>query len=254
MWCARFATYGAAPGCASHCGTSELKRLTDVDSSALAGVAAVGRQFGKPTWGSEICCFTGIDAGYGAQYDPTITGGLAMASIIHRDLAVANDSAFHWWTALSKVLGCSPGSDAGCATRVNGTGYNDGLVYYDPGYASNGNQSLYLTKRYWAMAQYSRYVRPGAVRYPVTGAPSGVQILAASGGGDWTLVVNNLTDGAQAVDVAFNARNDLTPTAAYRTSATEDAAAVATPPVSGATASRPTRRPGSRSSGRRPSR
>jgi len=80
--------------------------------AALAGVAAVGRQFAKPTWGSEICCFTGINAGYGAQYDPTITGALAMTSIIHRDLAVANDSAFHWWTALSKVMGCSPGSNA----------------------------------------------------------------------------------------------------------------------------------------------
>jgi O-glycosyl hydrolase len=208
---------------------------------ALAGVAAVGRQFGKPTWGSEICCFTGIDAGYGAQYDPTITGGLAMASIIHRDLAVAGDSAFHWWTALSKVMGCSPGSDPGCAGRVNGTGYNDGLVYYDPSYAANGNQSLYLTKRYWAMAQYSRYVRPGAVRYPVSGAPSGVQILAThqaqQDGGSWTLVVNNLTGGAQAFDIAFNTRNDITATAAYRTSATEDAAPVATPPVSGVTAS-----------------
>jgi O-glycosyl hydrolase len=205
--------------------------------TALAGVAAVGRQFGKPTWGSEICCFTGINAGYGAQYDPTITGALAMTSIIHRDLAVANDSAFHWWTALSKVMGCSPGSNTGCATAVNSTGYNDGLIYYDPSFASNGNQTLYLTKRFYAMGQYSKYVRPGAVRYNVTGAPAGVQVLATSGGGNWTLVVNNLNTTAQSVDVRFSALNNVTATAAIRTSGTENLASVATPPVSGGTAS-----------------
>jgi O-glycosyl hydrolase len=209
----------------------------DFPSDATLGtVATVGKLFAKPTWGSEICCFTGINAGYGAQYDPTITGALAMTSIIHRDLTVAGDSAFHWWTALSKVMGCSPGSDAGCATRINNTGYNDGLIYYDPNYAGNGNQSLYLTKRYYAMGQYSKYVRPGSVRYNVTGAPAGVQVLATSNGGNWTLVVNNLNNSAQNVDVRFSALNNVTPTAAYRTSGTENLASVATPAVSAGTA------------------
>jgi O-glycosyl hydrolase len=199
--------------------------------SARAGVAAVGRRFGKPTWSTEICCFTGINGGYGAQYDPTITGALAMTSIMHRDFTVANDSAFHWWTALSKVMGCSPGGNASCATQINNSGYNDGLIYYDPSFASNGNQALYLTKRFYGMAHYSRFVRPGAVRYPVTGAPSGVQIMATSGGGNWTLVVNNLNTTAQDVDVAFSALNNVTPTAAYRTSATQNLASVGLPAV-----------------------
>jgi O-glycosyl hydrolase len=201
--------------------------------SWLAGVAAVGRYFGKPTWATEICCFTGIDQAGGQQYDPTITSALAMASIIHRDLTVADASAFHWWTALSKVMGCSPGSDPACAARVNDRGYNDGLVYFDPDYATNGNQRLYLTKRYHAMAQYSRYVRPGAVRHPVSGAPPGVQVLATRSGGTWTLVVNNLDAGARAVDVRLGTGRGLTATAAYRTSATEDAARVARPRVEG---------------------
>ncbi len=205
--------------------------------AVLQGVAAVGRQFGKPTWGSEICCFSGINAGYGAQYDPSITGALAMTSIIHRDLAVANDSAFHWWTALSKVMGCSPGSDAACATRVNRTGYNDGLIYYDPNFAGNGNQSLYLTKRYYAMGQYSKFVRPGSVRYHVTGAPAGVQVLATSNGGTWTLVVNNLNNSVQNVDVRFNALANVTAAAAVRTSGTENLASVALPPVASGTTS-----------------
>jgi O-glycosyl hydrolase len=201
--------------------------------SWLAGVAAVGRYFGKPTWATEICCFTGIDEAGGQQYDPTITSALAMSSIIHRDLTVADSSAFHWWTALSKVMGCSPGADPACAARLNDRGYNDGLVYFDPDYATNGNQRLYLTKRYHAMAQYSRYVRPGAVRHPVTGAPPGVQVLATRAGRTWTLVVNNLGAGAQAVDVRFGTGRRLTATAAYRTSASEDVARVTRPRVEG---------------------
>ncbi|HYN93792.1 MAG TPA: ricin-type beta-trefoil lectin domain protein, partial [Pilimelia sp.] len=199
--------------------------------SARAGVAAVGRQFGKPTWSTEICCATGINGGFGANYDPTITGALAMNSIIHRDLTIAGDSAFHWWTTLSKVIGCNPGSDPACANRVNGSGYNDGLIYYDPNFASNGNQNLYLTKRFYAFGHYSKFVRPGSVRYDVTGAPSGVQIMATSQGGNWTVVANNLSNTAQDIDVAFTAMNNVSATAAYRTSATESLASVALPTV-----------------------
>ena len=205
--------------------------------AARAGVAAVGRQFGKPTWSSEICCFTGVNGGYGATYDPTITGALAMNSIIHRDLTIANDSAFHWWTALSKVMGCSPGSDSGCATRINTSGYNDGLIYYDPNFAGNGNQTLYTTKRFYAMGHYSKFVRPGSVRYDVTGAPSGVQIMATSQGGNWTLVVNNLNNSAQDVDVAFTALNNVSATSAYRTSATQNLASIPVPAVGAGRAS-----------------
>jgi hypothetical protein len=204
--------------------------------SARAGVAAVGRQFGKPTWSSEICCFTGVNAGYGAQYDPTITGALAMTSIIHRDLTIAGDSAFHWWTAVSKVMGCSPGSDPACATRVNTTGYNDGLIYYDPSFATNGNQNLYLTKRFYGLGQYSRFVRPGAVRYDVAGAPAGVQILATKLGDTWTLVVNNLNASTQDVDVSLSAVSGMTATGAYRTSASQSLAAIGLPATSGRTA------------------
>ena len=48
-------------------------------------------------------------------------------------------------------------------------------IYYDPDYASDGDQTLYMTKRFYALGQYSRFVQPGAVRYGVSGSPSGVQ-------------------------------------------------------------------------------
>jgi O-glycosyl hydrolase len=202
-----------------------------------AAAGLVGRQFGKPTWASEICCFSGVSGGWGQGYDPTIASALNMASIMYRDFAVTGDSAFHWWTAVSKVMGCSPGGNASCATTANGSGWNDGLLYYDPQFASNGNQNIYFTKRYYVMGQYSRFVRPGAVRHHVTGLPSGVQVLAVSQGGNWTLVVNNLNSGSASLNVHFNALENVTPTAAFRTSATENLASIGNPTVSAGTAS-----------------
>ncbi|MEQ0558216.1 glycoside hydrolase [Amycolatopsis sp. NEAU-NG30] len=205
--------------------------------STLAKIPALARQYGKPTWATELCCWNNpTNPAYGAQYDPTITGGLGMASMMYRDFAVSGDSAFHWWTALSKVMGCNPAGNASCATTINGTGYNDGLIYYDPNFASNGNQNLYLTKRFYALGQYSKFVRPGSVRHAVTGAPSGVQITATFLGGTWTLVVNNLNKSAQSVSVQLPS-GGLTATGAYRTSAGENLAAIGLPSVAGSTAS-----------------
>jgi O-glycosyl hydrolase len=201
-------------------------------NGSLNAAADVGRRFGKPTWATEICCFSGINTGWGQQYDPTIVSGLAMSDIIHRDFTQANSSAFHWWTAVSKMMGCSPAANPACATGVNSAGWNDGLIYYDANFAGNGNQALYLTKRFYALGQYSRFVRPGAVRHP-----AGVQITAFNQGGTRTLVVNNLNTAASTVDVTVNGVSALRPVSAHRTSGTQNLAQIGNPPVSGNTVS-----------------
>ncbi|GAA3439578.1 hypothetical protein [Kutzneria kofuensis] len=58
-------------------------------------------------------------------------------------------------------MGCNPASSSSCPTAINSKGYNDGLIYYDPNYASNHNQNLYPTKRFYTLGQYSKFVRPG---------------------------------------------------------------------------------------------
>jgi hypothetical protein len=70
----------------------------------------------------------------------------------------------------------------------------------------------------------------------VTGAPNGMQIMATSLGGDWTLVVNNLNTSPQTVSVRLPPTG-ATASAAYRTSATENLAAIGLPTVSTGTAS-----------------
>ncbi|WP_063775169.1 ricin-type beta-trefoil lectin domain protein [Streptacidiphilus anmyonensis] len=202
--------------------------------SQLEQVGALGATAGKPLWATEICCQAG-GGGYGSQYDPTVTGALTMVNSLYDDLAYGNDSAFQWWTALSSEIGCDP-TQASCATSVNSDGWNDGLIYYDPNYATDGNQTLYVSKRFYALGQYSKYVRPGAVRYAVTGAPTGVQPLAFRQNGSWVVVVANTNAASTSFGLNLHSTG-LAPAGAYRTSATEDMAGVAAPSVSGSTIS-----------------
>jgi O-glycosyl hydrolase len=204
---------------------------SDSTLEQVGGLADVNRQ---PVWATEICCQISGGGGYGAQYDPTIAGGLVLANYIYTDLSYADDSAFDWWTALSSELGCDPVTVAACATSVNSAGWNDGLIYSDPDYASDGNQNLYVTKRFYVLGQYSRYVRPGAVRYGVSGSPPGVQTMAFWNNGDWTVVATNTNTSATTLSVDLGS-GALTPGGAYQTDANENLAAVPAPAISGST-------------------
>ncbi|WP_431046854.1 glycoside hydrolase [Streptomyces sp. P1-3] len=202
--------------------------------ASRAQVAATAKSFGKESWSSEICCFGKGGTGWSQEYDPTIDNALLMSRIMHKDFTVAHDSAFHWWTALSNKIGVDAESGAG---SKNDQGWNDGLIYYDPDYAANGNQKLYMTKRYYALGQYSKFVRPGAVLHDVTGAPSGVEVTAFRKDGRWSIVVNNHNSGASALALDLGGARGLTAVRAVRTSATENWAGAAAPSVSGGTVS-----------------
>ncbi len=118
----------------------------------------------------------------------------------------------------------------------NSTGWNDGLIYYDPDYASDGNQNLYFTKRYYVLGQYSKYVRPGAVRYGVSGSPSGVQTMAFLHNGQWTVVANNTNTSATTLSLNLDS-GTLTSAGAYQTDASENMASISAPSISSSTIS-----------------
>jgi O-glycosyl hydrolase len=152
-------------------------------------------------WATEICCYDGSD--FGSQYDPTMRSGLWLARTIFGDLGVAHDSAFDWWVAASPNIGCDPSRAPGCQDHVNPAGRNDGLVYYDPNWKNDGNDTFYLTKRYWVMASFSRYVRPGAVLHQIGGLPAGAQALAFENGRDWSIVAAN-DSSARTIDAVIH--------------------------------------------------
>ncbi len=196
----------------------------------LGNVYETSRTVGQKSWASEICCFGKGSTGWNQEYDPSIDNALLMSRIIYKDFASAHDSAFQWWVALASGYGTDP-------YAKNDAGWNDGLIYYDPDYATNGNQTLYFTKRYYALGQYSKFVAPGSVAHNVTGAPDGVEVSAYDSGGKWVVVVNNHNTTDTPLSLHFNNATPKRAREAVRTSATEDWAEVAKPSVSAGTVS-----------------
>ncbi|POX45332.1 glycoside hydrolase [Streptomyces sp. Ru72] len=218
------------PGTAQYVSKLAHHTYNNPDDGQLADIYETSKTVGKQPWATEICCFGKGSTGWNQEYDPTIDNALLMSRIIYKDFATAHDSAFQWWVALASGYGADP-------YTKNDQGWNDGLIYYDPDYATNGDQKLYFTKRYYALGQYSKFVRPGSVAHNVTGAPSGVEVTTYDDKGKWVVVVNNHNTSDTALNLHFNSRTPVRAEKAVRTSATEDWASVDKPAVNGSTVS-----------------
>jgi O-glycosyl hydrolase len=191
----------------------------------------LSKRFGRPTWMTEICCYKGsggVATSFGPQYDPTMKQAMWLADQVDADLRVAGDSAWYWWTALSPVLGCDPKAQPQCATRVNTKGFNDGLLYYDEHAPADGPTTIFTTKRFYALGQFSRYVRPGAVRHDVAGLPAGVHAMAFAADGGWTVVAWN--ESRSTATFALRLPKPAAATGATITNAAENLHAATTPP------------------------
>ena len=201
-------------------------------AARLRSVAgAVRSRTGAPLEMSEVCCSTG--AGYAQGYDPGMSGGLWLADTIWRDLSAGQAASFSWWTALSPELGCSPSGDPACPSAANASGWNDGLLYYDPDFRSDGNQAIYATRRYFVLGNFSRFIRPGAVHYRVTNVPSGVHVIAFLRN-TWRFVVINDGTTPRAVRLQLlppGGGHRYGQPSAYTTSATQDLTPAATAPT-----------------------
>lgn len=98
-------------------------------------------------WMSEYCILGDNDGTInGNERDLGMEPALYMAQVMHRDLTIANANAWHWWLAISPY------------------DYKDGLIYIDKN-KEDGN--FYESKMLWTMGNYSRFIRPGAIRVAV---------------------------------------------------------------------------------------
>lgn len=121
-------------------------------------LAAVGRDL----WMTEVCIMgNDEEIGGGGGFDRTMKTALYVARLIHHDLTMADARAWQWWRAM-------------------GGNYKDGLLFRHPSSISRtGNPSSVYphpssspdtvvdSKLLWALGNYSRFVRPGAVRLDV---------------------------------------------------------------------------------------
>ncbi|KAK0704844.1 glycoside hydrolase superfamily [Lasiosphaeris hirsuta] len=112
-----------------------------------------------------------------AWYTNGATGdGYTWANHIYTGLTAGNVSAYLWWVATQD--------------RETNNNNNEKLILVDKG-------DYFVSKRFWAFAQYSRTIRPGAVRVGVAGGSNlrSTAFLNADG----TVVVNVInTDATEA--------------------------------------------------------
>ncbi|MCF2491046.1 glycoside hydrolase [Dyadobacter sp. CY347] len=159
---------------------------------------------GLKYWMSEYCIL-GDNEGeiQGSGRDLGINAGIYIAKVIHNDLVNASASAWHWWIAISPY------------------NYKDGLVYIDKNKTDGSYQS---SKMLWALGNFSRFVRPGAIRTEVSVSAAGEGLLISSyKNADNQLVTIIINDQSKAADVTLNLQGSkLSHVKIYKTSATAD--------------------------------
>jgi glucuronoarabinoxylan endo-1,4-beta-xylanase len=174
-------------------------------NSPLNGVGS------RHVWETEWSTFESQDNSWD---DGTDASGFTWAQHIYTGLTSANLSAFlYWWGAVG-----------------SGTTDNEGLLQL----ASNG--SVVTTGRLWAFANYSRFIRPGAVRIGASSGDNNLQVSAyKNSNGVVAIVVLNQSNSA--ITASYSLQNtgvaDGTTVTPYLTNSSNSTAQQGTTSVSG---------------------
>lgn len=161
------------------------------------------KKFGVKFWQTEICIMSNdTEIGGGQGYDFTMKTALYVARVIHHDLTYADAESWSWW-------------------RACGGNYRDGLIR-----VYEREQRARDSKLLWTLGNYSRFVRPGAVRYEVTSPkqedPYGLMVSAYKNkDGKWVCVAINYADEPQHIQLNLSDKKKIH-WQVYRTSDTED--------------------------------
>lgn len=111
-------------------------------------------------WQTEFC-FMGT--GRGETRDYGMTPALWLARTVHYDLVLLNACAWHWW------LSVSPGDFH----------WKDGLVYTN--WRKKGDEETAIpSKMLWGLGNFSKFIRPGAVRIGLDGIEASNEFLASA--------------------------------------------------------------------------
>lgn len=150
------------------------------------------KRYGIHYWMTELCVMANDEEiGYGNHFDFSMMTGLYIARVIHHDLVYGNAESWAWW-------------------RTMGSDYKDGLirVFSNDGWKSG---RALPSKLMWCLGNYSRFVRPEAVRYDVTALdnddktvkdgetePYGVMTSAyRNADGSWVVVAINYSEAVR---------------------------------------------------------
>jgi glucuronoarabinoxylan endo-1,4-beta-xylanase len=135
------------------------------------GISSPGTS-ARPIWETEQSSFEG--------FDPSIGNALMVARWIHDSIITGNVSAWHYWWLVG----------------LNAD--NEGLIGY--------NRNTQITKRVYAMGNFSRFVRPGFIVVGASGAPAGVSVTAYKdpSTGKFVIVAINQNGGSVPLTVTLS--------------------------------------------------
>lgn len=128
-------------------------------------------------------------------------GAMDLAKVMHDDLTIANCVSWQFWLAVSRYDYC------------------DGLVYFD-----DKTGAISTSKRLYAMGNYSRWIKPGAVRVEATVDESSLLTTAylSHDAKSVIIVITNPTD--QSVECRIDSKTKLAKSAeTLSTSSTQSA-------------------------------
>lgn len=166
---------------------------------------------GLDYWQTEICIMgNDEEIGGGGGYDFSMKTALYVARVIHHDLVFANARSWSWWRAV-------------------GGDYRDGLIR---AYSSDGMKtgSVVDSKLLWSLGNFSRFIRPGAVRYDINALSNDGKIISEgyndvkgvmcsaykNTDGKWVVVAINYSESNK--PFVFSIDNTANKWKAYRTS------------------------------------
>ena len=139
------------------------------------------KHYGVHFWQSELCIMQNDqEIGGGGGYDFSMKTAIYVARVIHHDLVDANAESWSWW-------------------RACGGNYKDGLIR-----VFDRRQTARDSKLLWALGNYSRFVRPGAVRYEMSGEDNPYGLMASAyrnKDGRWVVVVINYSQEERAFNI-----------------------------------------------------
>jgi glucuronoarabinoxylan endo-1,4-beta-xylanase len=146
-------------------------------SSAPTSPLSVGN---RRTWMSEWSPGSSSSSWNTNWDDRSGYDGFTVASSIHTALTGGNVNGYVYWYAVSL-------NNTRAFIQGNGSNYS-------------------VSKRLWAMAGYSRYIRPGATRIGATSGDGSLR-LSAFRNSDGSLVVVGLNTGTSATSMSYTLRN-----------------------------------------------
>jgi O-glycosyl hydrolase len=176
------------------------------DAGGGAALRVAGRTEGKRLWVSEV--------GIGGTEDHDhndLSSAMQLAERIIGDLTSIRPDGWVYWQAVEDEAGDN----------------NYGFIHAN----FTGSESYWVTKQYYAMANFSRFIRPGSIIVQVNDNKS----LAAVNPETGQLTLVSYNDGSSSRDVAFDLASFGTVSgnaARYETSASNSAAQLSPVPVS----------------------